>query len=381
MNEYNTCQPSTGYKAKESYEMAGIHAQAHLVLWLLLGVASYLGDTGRIQAADIISRRNGTRVSGRITSVSATEVVVKPPTGDPVTVPGNEIVAIEWNDAPVQMRLALADENGGRFEAALQKLSQCKADVGNSPDTEALRLELDFLMARVAARQALASPQTRQQAISSLKSFLQAGANHIRYYEALRWLGELQLAERDFESARQTFQRVAQAPWNDYQLLARIYQGRILMAQDQPNLAEQEFEAVISSAGEGPGEQQRKYEAMLGKARALIQQSKHDEALKMLDEIIDKTSPEDTAAMAEAYILQGHAYQALNRPKEAVLAYLHVDVLFPRETGYHAEALYHLVRLWRQVQQPERSLDSEARLQSLYPQSEWVKRLGAGQAN
>ena len=77
----------------------------------------------------------------------------------------------------------------------------------------------------------------------------------------------------------------------------------------------------------------------------------------------------------EAYVLQGNALQALNRAKEAVLAYLHVDILFPREAGYHAESLYHMTKLWKAVQLPERGLEAEAKLQSSYPNSEWTKKL------
>ena len=108
------------------------------------------------------------------------------------------------------------------------------------------------------------------------------------------------------------------------------------------------FEAASASAGDSPADQARKYEAMLGHARGLIMQTKFDEALKIMESITEKRGPvEDTALEAEAYVVMGHALQGLGRNKEAILAYLYVDLIFPRESDSHAEALYQLVPLWK----------------------------------
>ena len=107
----------------------------------------------------------------------------------------------------------------------------------------------------------------------------------------------------------------------------------------------------------------------------MIVQKKYEESLQILDTVTDKGPSEDAAIQAEAYILQGNSLQALGRMKEAALAYLHVDVLFQKETAYHAEALYNLVKTWKQVQAPDRSADAEAKLVQSYPNSPWRKKL------
>ena len=190
-------------------------------------------------------------------------------------------------------------------------------------------------------------------------------------------LGQVHLAANDYSAARASFDVLAQAPWNDVKLAAKIATGRILIGEGKPDEAVAAFDEAIRLAGDTDAEKARRYEAMLGKARTLIQQSRPEEALKDLDEVTTKAPADDTPIQAEAYVLQGNALQALNRNKEAVLAYLHVDILFPREAGHHAESLYHMARLWKTVQSPERGLEAEDKLKAAYPNSEWTKRLTA----
>uniref|UniRef100_A0A7C4QQU5 Tetratricopeptide repeat protein n=1 Tax=Schlesneria paludicola TaxID=360056 RepID=A0A7C4QQU5_9PLAN len=344
------------------------------LLWLaVVGLASAAWP------ADIVTRKSGGRVAGKITGASKTELTIKPATGDAVAVPANDVAAVDWDEATADLKLGLADENGGRFESALQRITKSKNET--STTNEALKTEFDFLLARVQARQALADPAKRTAAIQQLQAFLKTASNHFRYYDALALIGQLQLANREFDAARSTYEQLAQAPWSDVKLAASIASGRILMGEGKLDEATSAFDAAIRAAGNSPADKARRYEAMLGKARALVQQSKHEEALQVLDEVIEQAPADDSTLQAEAYVLQGHALQALGRNKDAVLAYLHVDILFPREAGYHAESLYHMTRLWKLVQSPERSLDAEAKLQSTYPNSEWTKKLSGGNAN
>jgi tetratricopeptide (TPR) repeat protein len=324
-------------------------------------------------AFDTVHRKSGGRAAGKITGVTKTEITVKPSTGAEVTIPANDVASVEWDDATGDLKLGLSDENGGRFDSALTRVTKSQKESSTSND--ALKIEFEFLIARINARQALADPSKRDNAIKLLQAAQKSAANHFRYYEAVSLLGQVQLAAKDYAGARASFDQLAQAPWNDVKLAAKINQGRVLMGEDKAEEATKLFEEAISTAGDSGAEKARRYEAMLGKARALILQSRHEEALKDLDEVTTKAPADDTPVQAEAYVLQGNAMQSLGRNKEAVLAYLHVDILFPRESGAHAESLYHMAKLWKTVQAPERGLEAEAKLQSSYPNSEWTKKL------
>jgi hypothetical protein len=62
------------------------------------------------------------------------------------------------------------------------------------------------------------------------------------------------------------------------------------------------------------------------------------------------------------------------------MSFLHVDVIpsLAQEKDYHAEALYHLAQLWGAVGQPARAAEAAARLEQLYPNSDWARKPAAG---
>ncbi|MEI8019522.1 MAG: tetratricopeptide repeat protein [Schlesneria sp.] len=325
-------------------------------------------------AIDIITKKSdGKRVNGNISSMSKTELTLKKNQGEPEIVSANDIAAIEWEWGGGELKLGYSDENGGRYDSATQRLLKAKADAKSPSDF--LRGEFDYIIARIAARQALADPEKRQQAIQKLIAAQKGYPDHVRFYESVLLLSQIQLAEKDFAGARSTLEKLSQAPWNDLKLAAQIAESRVLVAEGKIDEAITGFEAIVASAGDTPADISRKFEAMLGHARGLIAQTKFDEALKILDVVTEKGPAEDSTVQAEAYILQGQALQGLGRTKEAALAYLHVDILFPKEAGFHAEALYQMSNLWKLVQHPDRSAEAAGKLVQIYPNSEWRKKL------
>ena len=98
--------------------------------------------------------------------------------------------------------------------------------------------------------------------------------------------------------------------------------------------------------------------------------------MKDLDIVLAEVSEDNESLQAESYLRRGDCLRLLNRQKESVLAYLHVDLLFASQRAMHAEALFHLGSLWAAVGQPERASSVRERLRSDYPQSSWTKKLG-----
>jgi hypothetical protein len=70
----------------------------------------------------------------------------------------------------------------------------------------------------------------------------------------------------------------------------------------------------------------------------------------------------------------GQCYLKSNKPKDALLAYLHTDILFYGDPESHAEALYYLDKLWQQVDRPERALQARKLLQQRYRGSVWANK-------
>ena len=328
-------------------------------------------------AVDIITKKSdGKKVNGTISAMSKNELTLKKPQGEE-TVAANDIAAIEWEGGGPDLKLGFSDENGGRYEGAIQRFTKAKTDAKSPSDF--LKGEYDYALARVLAKQALADPDKREQAIQKLQAVEKAYPDHVRFYDSVLLLSQIQLAAKDFNGARTTLEILKKAPWSDVILAAKIAEARVLMGEGKVDEAIAAFEAAAASATDSPADAARKYEAMLGHARGLIMQTKFDDALKILDVVTEKGPVEDSAVQAEAYVLQGQALLGLGKIKEAALAYLHVDILFPREAGFHAESLYQMSHLWKLVQHPDRSAEAAGKLVQIYPNSEWRKKLAGSE--
>lgn len=324
---------------------------------------------------EIRKRGQKTAIFGEIQKVSKTEVVIKPKTKDAETVAANEIARIRFDNEPLGLDLARTHEEKGALNTAIEAYTKALGDPKASDAN--LKLDIEYMIVRSFARQALGSPSKRDEAIKKLDTFRKAHPDNFRYYEAIDFLAQVQMAKGDYDSAKTTFTEMENAPWSDYKMAAKIGNARVQFNQGQFGPALESFNAVVAMPGNSAAETSRKHEALLGKATCLQKQSQFEEAIKVLDEVIEKVSPEDKRVQAESYLRLGDCYQNTNKQKEAVFAYLHVDVLYGQETNAHAEALYHLSKLWATVGQAGRATLAAETLQRDYPDSDWAKKAPA----
>ncbi len=160
-------------------------------------------------------------------------------------------------------------------------------------------------------------------------------------------------------------------------MAARIASGRLLLKENKLDEAAAEYEAVVAMKPEGPVEESQRQEAMLGKARIMIAQKKYEDALKLLDEVIHNAPGDDSKVNAEAFLRKGDCLREMGDDKDALLAYLLVDVMFASEKPLHAEALFRLVPLWDKAGKKDRAEDARERLKSDYDYTEWARELKA----
>ncbi len=340
--------------------------------WVVAAMATLV--CSQAFAIDIITRKSdGKKVSGQISEMTRNEITLKKAVGEPDVVQANDVAAFQWDGGGPELPLGYSDENNGKFESAIKRYTKARDDAKNPSDY--LKAEFEYVIARATAQMALADPEKQKTAIAMLEKAQKSRPEHFRYYESINLLGKVQLEMGDFAAARATFEQLTKAPWPDYKLAAKIASGRVSVREGNLDKAAQEFAEAAAAATDSPADQARKYEAMLGQARALITQSKFEEALTTLETVTEKGPADESSLQAEAFVLQGNALQALGRAKEAALAYLHVDILFPRESAMHAEALYNLSKTWKLVQQEDRSAAAGGKLVQLYPNSAWRKKL------
>jgi len=342
----------------------------------LLALGGVLHLVGSASAVDIITRKGeAKRLAGAIDSISKTEVVIKTGLNKdmPKTVPVNAIERIQWDGEPATL-------NGHRNQEAAGSLKQALAGYqkilnGGNITNDNLKTDLEYMVARVTGKMALADPGKIDDAVGRLEAFRRSHPNSYRHYDLLSLLGDLHLAAQAYDKAAEVYGELQQAPWKATQLSAKNSEARVLLAQGNTAEALTAYEAVLREVGNDPNLKTLNNQALLGKAACLQTQGQHDETLKVLDDVIASADVADSSVMAEAYLLRGDSYRELNRNKDALLAYLHVDVLFAGETKYHPKALFHLARLWQIVDQPGRAKDAKSRLQTDYPNSQWAKQL------
>jgi tetratricopeptide (TPR) repeat protein len=168
---------------------------------------------------------------------------------------------------------------------------------------------------------------------------------------------------------------LSEAPWNDSKMEADILQAQVALAHGHVEEALAPLDNVLRVKPASPAEWSRRYEALLTKATCLQKQGKFQDAIDVLSSILDEAAEEDIKTLAETCVRLGDCYQAAGRTKEAILAYLRVDILFPKEKTHHAESLYYLSRLFAQDGKFDKAADAQARLQQAYPHSPWTAKL------
>jgi len=335
-------------------------------------------SSGMGRAADQIRiRSEATAIRGQIMEMAFDKVGIdRTGTGVVEQIAVNKIASISFDDEPTELGSARKNVADGRYEDALTSL-------GEIPAVNTLRVvvqqDVQFYTALCRAKIALAGSETISvtDAGKELYTFLMANKGNYHYLEANEVLGDMLVATGKYDQA-ETYYRVLQsAPWDDYKMRASVLLGRALLAQpEKATEAGRQFQMVLDSTIQGKEADAQRLAARLGKAAFLALTDQADQAVALVQQVIADASPENTSLHAQAYNTLGNAHRKAGRTKEALLAFLHVHVLFHGEAEAHAEALFNLAELWKAVNKQERAVAARQILKSRYGSSPWAQRSG-----
>ncbi|MEE8450795.1 MAG: tetratricopeptide repeat protein, partial [Thermoguttaceae bacterium] len=239
-----------------------------------------------------------------------------------------------------------------------------------------IRQDFEFYKAFCAAKLALGGTGTIEDAGGQMIAFVNNNTGSYHYLEACESVGDLLVAKGKHASAAGFYGRLAKAPWPDYKMRAGVAIGRAQLAQGQMTEAARSFDAVLAINAQGDLAKTQRLAATLGKARCLAAAGRHDDAIEMVDGILAKSDPEDVELYARAYNTLGTALRKAGRDRDALLAFLHVDVLYFTLPEAHAEALANLAELWDAMHKNERAVRARATLDEQYRNSPWAKKAG-----
>ena len=329
-----------------------------------------LGDDVNLVSGTTFKQAIGGRVRGQVQSESPSEVVVM--LGATTTsVPTDQIQSIRYDGQSASFALAEARESSGQLSEAAELFKKAAADSAGKPfPLQAAQ----FREAEVLTELALVEPDRVKEAKDKLSRFVLAYPTSRHIAAARDCQARLQLHTGDFAGAEAAIAALAKLPRGAER--AAVLRTRILGKQGKHAEAITQLDKLIASYPKGS---ERQRAALLAKAENLAALKQFKEAETLLQELIMASPPEDAAAQAPAYNTLGDCLRAANRPKDALFAYLHTDLLYSKSKEEHPRALHHIALLYRQLKQDGHADEFAQRLKQEYPRSAWASARSASQ--
>jgi tetratricopeptide (TPR) repeat protein len=353
----------------------GNRATIRIGLVLLLTGSAALGWRGTVRADDVnliagstFKQAIGGRVRGQVQSESPNEVVVLLGATQ-TSVPTDQIQSIRYDGQSASFALAEARESSGQLAESAELFRKAAAESAGKPFPYQAAL---YREAAVLTDLALIEPDRSKDARDKLAKFIAAYPSSRQIAGARACLARLQLLANDFNGAEATIAELAKLPRGAER--ATLLRTKLLAKQGKHAAAITELDRLIAGFPKGSP---RHRAAQLAKAESLAGLKQFKEAEGLLREVIQASPPEDASAQAPAYNTLGDCLRAANRPKDALVAYLHTDLLYSKDKEEHPRALHQIAELFRELKQDGRASEFAQRLKQEYPRSPWATRKSA----
>ncbi len=335
----------------------------------LVCLVAVLASSTVFAQSDRVRTTKGTE-TGEVTKMTAIGVTV---TRGSTTkeVPVTEIRSVQFADEPSELTQARVNARNGGYQSALKKLRGVGGDIANPY----VKQDLAFYRAYCLGKLALLGEGDPTSAGRELNKFRQQNQQSFHYLDCLELLGDLLAAAGRFPQAEKMYAEMARAPFPAYKARAGVLTGRALQSQDKHDEAVRRFDTAIGVAGQGPENKSQRLAAQLGKAVSLSATGKVDQGVKLAQQVIRDADPEDQVLLAQAYAALGACYREGGKAKDALFAYLRVDLLFANVPSAHAEALFNLATLWESIGKPQQARQARNTLKQQYAASSWAKKL------
>ncbi|TWT86350.1 tetratricopeptide repeat protein [Neorhodopirellula pilleata] len=278
--------------------------------------------------------------------------------------PVGEIRRVSFQGDPPELTRARDFIMDAQYDQALSELKQI--DVSKLGRDE-MKADTQFYLALSQGEMALSGQGDLAQATAAAMSFVQQNPNSYHFYSTTRLLGDLAKAIGNFQRAAQFYGYMLRSPSADMKVES-VYQGAMvkLAAKDTAG-AKADLEKVLGIKA-ATAETQR-FQTLAKAALAVVaaQEGQVDQAIEMVNGLIKTMNPTDTQTNAKIYNALGAAYLAAGKDEDALLAYLHTQLMYSMHAESHVEALKQLVELWTKVGKPDRAAQARGELQQRYP--------------
>jgi tetratricopeptide (TPR) repeat protein len=310
--------------------------------------------------------------TGEVSKMTRLDVTLDKGAVGSVPLAVNEIRTIVFDGEPSELTQARVNAGNGAFAKASGLLNKIADD---QVKRDFIKQDIEFYKAYCASRLALSGEGEITDAGKQLNQFVRSYPDSFHFWEASEMMGDLLMASGRYDFAEKQYAELAKAPWPVYKMRAAVSLGRSLQAQGKHAEAIKQFDAALGMSDDGADAQNQKLSATLGKAVSLAEAGKGDDAVKIIQKVIQDADPQQKELHARAYNALGNCYEKSKQTKDALFAFLRVDVVYSNVPEAHAEALSHLVSLWKAVGNEEQSREARETLLQRHGNSKWAKQV------
>jgi len=297
--------------------------------------------------ADRVRLLDRREIKGEIVIASPNEIEIKKGDSEEMEkVPVDRIREVTLAGEPDTLRNARGMLLRGDAPSALKELAKVQeADLQGASDR--VLAEMQFVKAAAMAKQATLTGNGLAEGEKALRDFVSKNPKTHHFYRAAETLGDLLAKSQKFPDAATVYSALEKGP-PAMKVRAASAKAGLNLAQGKFAEALKDFEnaAKVQTDPKDAASEQQKLEASLGKDTVL-----------------------------------GDAFRAVGKEQDALIAFLTVDLVYNTQPESHAEALFNLAQLWEKAQNPERARQAKQTLETMYPDSPWLKKLAGNAAS
>lgn len=336
-------------------------------MWMHFGLATLLLLLGSTSAQAQLDRLYPEGASGAISGTIATVTKngVQLKTGSSTKdYSEEEIRKITFQGDPAELTKGREFALDGQYEAALEELKALDVE---KLKREVIKTDAAYYLVLVKSKLALAGQGDRTAAITEAINFVRQHSESYHFYSVAKLLGDLALSTKSYDKALLYYGSLANAPSTESKIESRYLTGVAMLEKGDNAGASKAFNDVANVSVESTEALRLKILAKAGQAVAQAREGKGEDALKMVNELVEKLNATDIEMAARIYNAQGAAYEALGDNEGALLSYLHTHMMFSGQPDAHARALSRLVELWPSLGHADRAAEARQELQQRYP--------------
>ena len=342
-----------------------------LMGWLLLNLQVLNAQKDTIYTKSETTGRNSL-VRGKVVDTSAFMVVIDD-NGARKDVPASKVNKIVYSGEPRTLGRARDHFDAGRWEDCLETLAKLE----NVPDSKFIKQKIAFLRSYAAAVKALrgdagTSTATAQQ---DLNAFIKGNGTSPNLVVAIDLYGQMLMADGKTAQAQKEFNKLTKSKWEKYVTRGFFFEGETYIHQEKYDQARRSIDALKSMSVSDADARKFQLLADCQLAKINAMQGRPDDGIETLLQIIQNESPDETRLFAAAYNALGTCYLNKSEIKKACRAFLHTELLFATEADAHAEALYHLARIWPELKETDRANRAREMLTTRYRNTIWASKL------